>query len=722
MSDTPPPPEGLQRWTRALAARSAVVEGVPVAADGWWYLGLRLPEWEKTRIVRIRPEAGLDDVETVVDPADFVRGGTISDWRMVGSKVLAGIADGTEFGPWVIVDPETRRPVGGGRFGECRASGTAYDQPEGDRPGRLYHVAHENRQLRGALRVMLRENPLADTPARDVPVELAPPRWGSDTFIPEMSVQKDGKNRWLVVSETSGTGQQHRAAVYDLTTDPRRPTRVAFVDTTSAGSKSLQIRNGWAYFLTTESGRRPYGALVRAPLHKLGTPRSRQTLATGDAASGIHLRAFAVHDDGRISLTRTRHGRDSLVLHGLRETDRGPRLTRIREFTSPGTPFASIVAASEVTDSRTGSRQLVIAWDDIGGRRLTAYPNAASTAHELRLTKDLRARGPKPVPTVTRDIPFRFGSRPHQTGVVRLTTPVKARTNGRTPTVVMRDAYPLYGEVQFGRTPEQHMVDDAVHAAGGATAVVYHDHPRQGGSGVAELPHLLIGAGEALAERGAAKPGRMFLMGGSGQAVSAAEALRLRSDLFHGAALRSAFLRVDAQGLARGVGFCNAGANSFGPELSAASAYGHMRDHGIVRHPGARRPVLLMSFGMQDTRTYAQDQTFPYARVAARAGADVRLMEFPGGHFMQWAGAHGGAEAFATQIAQVEAVQGGFAGPLPPRHLASAVAVTAGRGMATPLAPPTHPRTSTLPTLATPTGALDNRSPAHTRTKALEHA
>ncbi|WP_345679458.1 hypothetical protein [Yinghuangia aomiensis] len=696
--------------------------GAPVAADGWWYFGLRLPEWEKTRIVRIRPEAGLDDVETVVDPGDFVRDGNIFSWKMVGSKVLAGIADGTEFGPWVIVDPETRRTVGGGRFGRGRAGNAAYDKPDGDRPGRLYHVVHADEPVITSARVMLRENPLADTPARDVPVELAPPRWGSDTFIPEMSVQKDGKNRWLVVSETSGTGQQHRAAVYDLTTDPRRPTRVAFVDTTSAGSKSLKIHNGWAYFLTTENGRQPYGAFVRAPLHKLGDPSSRQTLATGDKARGIHLRAFAVHDDGRISLTNTRHGRDSLVLHGLRETDHGPRLTRIREFTSPGTPFASIAAASELTDSQTKSRQLVIAWNDIGGQRLTAYPNAASTAHELRLTKDLRARGPEPVPTVTRDIPFRFGSKPHQTGVVRLTTPAKTRTTGQEPTVVMRDAYPFYGYIQTGRAPNHHMVDDAVHAAGGATAVVYHDHPRQGGNGVAELPHLLIGAGEALAERGAAKPGRMFLMGGSSQAGPAAEALRLRSDLFHGAALRSAFLRFDAQGLARGIGFCNAGANSFGPELSAASAYGHMRDHGIVRHPGARRPVLLMSFGMQDTRTYPQEQTFPYARVAARAGADVRLMEFPGGHFMQWAGAHDGAEAFATQLAQVEAVQGGFAGPLPPRHLATAIAVTAGRGMATPLAPPTHPSTSTLPTLATPTGARDNRSPAHTRTKALERA
>ncbi|MGR7000123.1 hypothetical protein ACU686_22010 [Yinghuangia aomiensis] len=64
-----------------------------------------------------------------MDPADFVRGGNIADWKMVGSKVLAGIADGSEFGPWVVVDPETRRTLGGGRFGQCRASGTAYDKP-----------------------------------------------------------------------------------------------------------------------------------------------------------------------------------------------------------------------------------------------------------------------------------------------------------------------------------------------------------------------------------------------------------------------------------------------------------------------------------------------------------------------------------------------------------------------------------------------------------------
>ncbi|MGA4543964.1 hypothetical protein ACPA54_28645 [Uniformispora flossi] len=705
-----------------MAARSAVVTGVPVAADGWWYLGLRLPEWPKTRIVRVRPEAGLDTVETVVDPAHFVHGGNIAHWTMVGSKVLAGIADGSEFGPWVVVDPETRRAVGGGPFGLGRDSGTAYDVPEGDRPGRLYHVVHTDKPQLSAVRVMLRENPLADTPAPDVPVELAPPRWGSETFIPEMSVQKDGENRWLVVSETSGTGQQHRASVYDLTTDPRRPTRVAFVDTTSAGSKSLKIHQGYAYFLTTDHGRRPYGALVRAPLHKLGNPGSRQTLATGDKARGIHLRAFAVHDDGRVTLTKTHHGRDSLVLHQVNETSRGPRLTQVREFTSPGTPFASIAAASEVTDSRTNTRQLVIVWNDIGGQRLTAYPNAASGPHEPRLSQDLRTRGPGPTPTVTRDIPFRFGSKPGQTGVVRLTAPAKARGSGRPPTVVMRDAYPFYGYIQSGRSPDQHMVDDAVHAAGGATAVVYHDHPRQGGNGVAELPGLLIGAAEALTERGAAEPGRMFLMGGSSQAGPAAEAVRLRSDLFRGAALRSVFLRFDAQGLSQGIGFCNAGANSFGPELSAACAYGHMRDHGIVRHSGAPSPVILLSFGMQDTRTYAQDQTFPYARVAARAGADVRLMEFPGGHFMQWAGPHGGAEAFAGQIAHVEAVQGGFAGPLPPRHLASAIAVTAGRGMATPLPSPMHPGISTSPTPATPNSGAVTRSPGQTRTKSLERA
>lgn len=720
MPDTPLPPADLQRWTRAMAARSAVVTGVPVAVDGWWYLGLRLPEWPKTRIVRIRPEAGLDTVESVVDPADFVRDGTITDWSMVGSKVLAGIADGSEFGPWVVVDPETRRAVGGGLFGLGFESGTAYDMPDGDRPGRLYYVTHTDKGQIRDVRVMLRENPHADAPARDVPVELAPLRWGPDTFIKEMSVQKDGKNRWLVVSETSGTGQQHRASVYDLTTDPRRPTRVAFLDTTSAGSKSLKIHKGWVYFLATDHGRRPYGALVRAPLHKLGDPGSRQTLATGDEARGIHLRDFAVHDDGRVSLTKTHHGRDSLVLHQVSETARGPRLTQVREFTSPGTPFASIAGASEVTDSRTNTRQLVIAWNDIGGQRLTAYPNAAPSPRELRLSQELRTRGPEPVPTVTRDIPFRFGSNPGQTGVVRLTTPAKARGTGKPPTVVLRDAYPFHGYIQSGRTPDQHMVDDAIHAAGGATAVVYHDHPRQGGKGVAELPGLLIGAAEALAERGAAKPGRMFLMGGSSQAGPAAEAVRLRSDLFRGAALRSVFLRFDAQGLSRGIGFCNAGANSFGPELSAASAYGHMRDHGIVRHPGAPPPVMLLSFGMQDTRTYPQDQTFPYARVAARAGADVRLMEFPGGHPMQWAGPHGGAEAFADQIARVEAVQGGFAGPLPPRHLASAIAVTAGRGMATPLSPPMQPGVSASPTPTTPTGGVVTRGPEHTRTKSLE--
>lgn len=723
MSDTPLPPAALQRWTRALAARSAVVTGVPVAVDGWWYLGLRLPEWPKTRIVRVRPEAGLDAVETVVDPADFVRGGNIADWKMVGSKVLAGIADGSEFGPWVVVDPETRRAVGGGRFGQCRASGTAYDKPDGDRPGRLYHVVRPTGRLRGASRVMLRENPLADTPARDVPVELAPFRWGSDTFVADMSVQKDGKNRWLVVSETSGVGQQHRAAVYDLTTDPRRPTRVASLDTTSAGSKSLTIRNGWAYFLTTDHGRRPYGALVRAPLHKLGDPSSRQTLATGDKARGIHLRDFTVHGDDRISLTKTQHGRDSLVVHRLREAARGPRLTQVREFTSPGTPFASIAAASEVTDDRTKTRQLVIAWNDIGGQRLTAYPEkATSRPRELRMSQDLRARGPEPVPTVTRDIPFRFGSKPHETGVVRLTTPANAHTARQAPTVVMRDAYPFYGYIQTGRASDHHMVDDAIHAAGGATAVVYHDHPRPGDSGVAELSHLLIGAAEALAERDAAKPGRMFLMGGSSQAGPAAEAVRLRSDLFRGAALRSVYLRFDAQGLSQGIGYCNDGPNAFGPDLSAACAYGHMRDHGIVRHPGAAQPVYLMSFGLDDTRTYAQDQTFPYARTAARAGADVRLFEFPSGHFMQWAGSHGGAEAFANQIAHVEAVQGGFAAPSPTPHLASRIAVAARRGMATPIAPPKYPDVSRPPTLAVPTGGLATGNPAKARTKSLERA
>lgn len=722
MPDTPLPPADLQRWTRAMAARSAVVTGVPVAVDGWWYLGLRLPEWPKTRIVRVRPEAGLDDVETVVDPADFVRGGNIYNWKMVGSKVLAGIADGSEFGPWVVVDPETRRAVGGGPFGPGRASGAAYDAPDGDRPGRLYHVAHSDKSRISAVRIMLRENPLDDTPARDVPVELAPPRWGSETFFPEMSVQKDGKNRWLVVSETSGTGQRHRASVYDLTTDARRPTRVAFVDTTSAGSKSLTIRKGWAYFLTTDHGSRPHGALVRAPLHKLGDPSSRQTLAVGDKARGIHLRAFSVYDDGRISLTKTHHGRDSLGLHRLRETARGPRLTQVREFTSPGTPFASIAAASEVTDSRTKASQLVIAWNDIGGQRLTAYPNDASRPRELRLSQDLRARGPEPVPTVTRDIPFRFGSRPHQTGVVRLTVPAKARETGQAPTVVMRDAYPFYGYIQSGRTSDQHMVDDAIHAAGGATAAVYHDNPRQGGTGVAELPRLLIGAAEALAERGAAKPGRMFVMGGSAQAGPAAEAVRLRSDLFRGAALRSVYLRFDAQGLSQGIGFCNAGANAFGPDLSAACAYRHMRDHGIVRHPGAPQPVVLLSFGMDDTRTYPEDQTFPYARVAARAGADVRLLEFPSGHFMQWAGPHGGAEAFASQIAHVEAVQGGFAAPSLDRHLASAIAVTAQRGMAIPFAPPQHPIASASPASAAPAGGLATRSPAKARAMSLERA
>ncbi|NUU21380.1 MAG: hypothetical protein HOV68_07665, partial [Streptomycetaceae bacterium] len=90
-------------------------------------------------------------------------------------------------------------------------------------------------------------------------------------------------------------------------------------------------------------------------------------------------------------------------------------------------------------------------------------------------------------------------------------------------------------------------------------------------------------------------------------------------------------------------------------------------------------PVLTFSYGPHDTRTPAEDHTLPYALAAMRAGAEVHLHEFDGGHFMQWVPPYGGgAVVFGRQTASMEAVLGGF-GPLPsPKRPDSVIAVAAG--------------------------------------------
>ncbi|NUU22607.1 MAG: hypothetical protein HOV68_13990, partial [Streptomycetaceae bacterium] len=673
---------------------------MPSEADGWWYFLLRKANWPTHRVVRVRPGGGLADVRTVVDPDMFLVGGTISGWQMVGSKVLVGITDGTEYGPLRIIDPETRQPVGE-PFGQSRVFAAAYQKAEAGQPDRLYHGEMSAEAFDADRYVMVRERPFdADPSPHSVRVELAPPAWGSLwTFRSALSVQTDGDDRWLVVTETQGIGQLHRTSVYDLKTQADRPRRVAYMDN-SASSNAVQIHESWAYFLSTDNGSRPYGALFRAPVRSLGERRTWQTVLPGDGARQSHLIGFSLETEGTnvtVTATRRHHGKDHITVHSLRETTNGPEVDEVtRLLNSRRTPFAALGGAKELAGPEEGTKQRLVSWVDVGGPRVWVHASEAgqeASPQEWAVSRDLREAGPQPTATVTRDIPFSFGTQEHQTGVVRLTVPTAELAAGGPPTVVMRDAYPYYGYVQIGvqagTTLYDHMLDDSVHAAGGATAVVYHDHPRGGSDAAAELPWLLIGAAETLVDRGAAEPGRVIPIGGSAQAYAASEAVRLRPDLFRVAAIRSGMLRMDEQGLSGGVGICQVGPQAFGPDPQAVCAYRGMREEGIVPRPGARRPVLLLSYATQDTRTRHQDHTLPYAEAARAAGAIVHLNEFPGGHVMQWARPYGGgAGAFAQQLSQAEAIVGGLGAHRRPGRWESAIAVAAGLGPVMPLPAP----------------------------------
>ncbi len=611
-------PGRVMWWDRELRARAPQV-GAPKAINGLYYFTHR----DTGRVVlrRLRPGASLSEAQDVVIPDDYGPGTVLARWKPgPGDNQLTFWTSGADevetlrvldlAGGTVVGDPipnclqgscagQVRGTDASGRHRESLLYFPKYDDPERVTSGGLW---------------LRRDAGLAG--GADVRVPLPPSRERPPfTFITELELTEDGDHRWLTMLRWHGNGQKVQILVADLNTpgaDPAAPHFRAIETTMPPRAHELNIRDGHATFASTDNGRLPNGAVFRVPLDRLHR-REAWGAPLVPAAENRHKRLMRVllagqGGDAAMVLSYNQRGVDHLEVRSLNGAER--HTLHMPDSDTGGGAFD--ITADE---SRPGPPTFYVQWADFGGPRVFEHSAATGAAAEWAPSRAVSDMRPPPTPVKQISVPFRYAD--GKEGISILTF----RDGVRLPATTVSTAYTHYTAPQYTASPSSHQLHEAILGAGGVLHTIIAE-PTPSGTGLPEAWDAVIAAQANTNARGLTDPARSVVMGVSGGASTAAEAVR-RSAEFGGAVLVQGYLNWSREAHDRlRYGICQDNDHAFGPPGIAEhfSPLHALRSRGFLG-PVPRMAIVASSAG--DIRTAPELQSDAYAEALEARGVQV---------------------------------------------------------------------------------------------------